>query len=191
MREKNSNATMVFLSLAVILSNMNRIPAVGIVVYTSSNQTAISSTLELLSTSGSVLVNQDGQVVILRGVDMNTYAYKYTMGRAHSLADYNQTANWGFNVVRLEVAWNFVEPVPGEYNETYLNMADRDLGWAQSNGIYLIIDLQQNCWSPYFTTCNLYAAGGVPSWAVSSFPNNDSGRAQAMISFWQGLGPNG
>jgi endoglycosylceramidase len=101
-------------------------------------------------------------------------------------------ASWGFNVVRLPIAWNFIEPEPGKYDETYfLRYVDRDVAWAKSLGMYIILDMHQYEWSPYFTYHDSWHTAGLPSWMVSAYPNTNTGQAQAKADFWNNLGPNG
>jgi aryl-phospho-beta-D-glucosidase BglC (GH1 family) len=113
----------------------------------------------------------------------------------HTEADYQQMSSWGFNVVRLPIAWNFIEPRPGQYDETlFSRYVDRDIAWAKKYGIYAIIDLHQYGWSPYFTYYDYWIDGnaaGVPSWGVSGYPNTSQGEAQAKADFWSNMGPNG
>ena len=145
--------------------------------------------LTLLSTDGTRIVNENGNVVILRGV--NFYGYEYGYWDSHKESDYAKIASWGFNVVRLPITWNFIEPKPGWYNDTYLaTTVDRDLAWAQKYLIYVIIDMHQIRWSSYFTFEGEDAAG-EPNWAVGEYPNSASGQHQATSDFWNGKGPNG
>lgn len=53
--------------------------------------------------------------------------------------DIEQLQEWGFNVVRLGVMWQGLEPVQGQYNETYLWLV-KDLVQALGKaGIYTIL----------------------------------------------------
>jgi endoglycosylceramidase len=183
------------LALAILYSSVMQPTQTNSTHYTTTTQTpiVISTFPQLLSTSGTRIIDGQGNVILLRGVDVDGYAYKYSWATgALQPTDFDRIASWGFNVIRLEIAWDYIEPSPGHYNDSYLqNTVDQNIEWAERAGVYIILDLHQNCWSSYFTTCNGAASDGLPPWAVSAYTNTDSGRSQAMVSFWEGLGPNG
>jgi len=142
-----------------------------------------------LTISGGRVVDSRGNAVILRGVNMYGYQSGYWWG--HQESDYALIASWGFNVVRLPIAWNYIEPTPGYYDDSYFsNYVDRDIGWAQRNSIYVILDMHQDGWSPHFTFPG-WQQNGLPAWAVSGYPDNQEGLTKARQDFWNGLGPNG
>jgi hypothetical protein len=144
-----------------------------------------------LHTSGRLIVDSDGNIVILRGANFMGYASeygaRYTPWYKHSEEDYKRMASWGFNVVRLPIAWHYIEPKEGFYNESYLSMVDRDIDWAKKYGIYIILDFHQDQWSPHF----VWWGSGVPIWAVGLYSPNSEGMGMAMRDFWLGKGPNG
>ena len=74
----------------------------------------------------------------------------------------------GFNVVRLSVPWAAVEPIEGQYNETYLEIITGIVDKAGSKyGIYTLIDFHQDAWNAKL------CGNGAPDWTVkdpSSFP---------------------
>ena len=47
------------------------------------------------------------------------------------------------NVIRLGVLWVGVEPVRGEYNETYLEVIKSIVDKCKSHGIYVLLDSHQ------------------------------------------------
>jgi endoglycosylceramidase len=143
-----------------------------------------------LRAEGRSIVDQAGDVALLRGA--NFYGYEYGFLDRHTESDYKRMASWGFNVVRLPVAWNFIEPQQGVYDERYLSYVDRDIKWAKKYGLYIILDMHQFGWSPYFTYFDpLGRTAGVPSWAVSTYADTAEGNARARADFWESLGPNG
>jgi endoglycosylceramidase len=146
-----------------------------------------------LSANGIWIVDGQGNTVVLRGVNFSGYEYGLWDGAfAHSDADYVRMASWGFDVVRLPIAWNMIETQPGKYDETYFtNHVDRDIAWAKQHGMYVIIDMHQYGWSPHFTYYDSWHTAGVPLWAVSGYPNTSEGEAHAKADFWNNLGPNG
>jgi len=147
-----------------------------------------------LRAEGRWIVDEQGNVVLLRGV--NFFGYEYGVWanvdyRTHSENDYRIIASWGFNVVRLPIAWNFIEPQQGKYDESYFSKyVDNDIAWAKKYNLYIILDMHNAYWSPHFTYYD-WPASGLPNWAVSGYPNDAAGQAQSMADFYTGLGPNG
>jgi endoglycosylceramidase len=67
--------------------------------------------------------------------------------------------SWGFNVIRLGIIWDGLEPEPGKYNEEYLLKIDEMIQWAGNNGLYIMLDMHQDLYSVEFSD-------GAPSWAT-------------------------
>ncbi|KAK3286242.1 hypothetical protein CYMTET_6190 [Cymbomonas tetramitiformis] len=70
----------------------------------------------------------------------------------------------GMNVIRLGVMWPGVEPVRGQYNETYLQIMTEIAAEAATYGIYTLADMHQDALSERF------CGEGIPRWA--SQPND-------------------
>ncbi|KAF9192094.1 hypothetical protein BGZ50_008824 [Haplosporangium sp. Z 11] len=64
------------------------------------------------------------------------------------------------NIIRLGVHWAGVEPVRGQYNQTYLDITHGIIKKLQDNNIYTLVDQHQDVLSPQ--TCG----HGVPLWFV-------------------------
>ncbi|KAF3924654.1 hypothetical protein AA313_de0204269 [Arthrobotrys entomopaga] len=64
------------------------------------------------------------------------------------------------NVVRLGVHWAGVEPVRGEYNQTYLDITHTIIKRLQDNGIYTLVDQHQDVWASQI------CGHGAPIWFV-------------------------
>ena len=62
--------------------------------------------------------------------------------------DFAQMRALGFDVVRLVLNWSQLEPTPGTYSATYLNRVVQVVGWARQQGIYVILDMHQDQYSP-------------------------------------------
>jgi endoglycosylceramidase len=67
--------------------------------------------------------------------------------------------SWGFNVIRLGIIWDGLEPEPGQYNEEYLLKIDEMIQWAAANDLYVFLDMHQDLYSVEFSD-------GAPSWAT-------------------------
>jgi len=156
-------------------SSSQNISSYGLVSY--------SSSMRWLRTDGKWIVDDEGNVVILRGA--NFMGYEFGFWDSHMEEDYAKMASWGFNVVRLPMAWSYIEPTPGVYNSSYFDYIDKDIKLAEKYGLYIILDLHQYKWSTYF------GGNGLPMWAVGSYENSEKGMGQAITDFWTGKGPNG
>ncbi len=134
-------------------------------------------TRSFLSTRGTSIVDSTGQVVTLRGVNYPGYAQKYP--KLHNSVAYNTLAGFEFNVVRLPISWGNLEPQPNTFNWTYLSAyVDQDIQWANSAGIYVILDMSQYNWAARF------GGDGAPDWVVENYAPNRTGMQQAVSNFW-------
>ncbi|KAK3813055.1 MAG: glycoside hydrolase superfamily [Benniella sp.] len=64
------------------------------------------------------------------------------------------------NIVRLGVHWAGVEPVRGQYNQTYLDVTQGIIKKLQDNGIYTLVDQHQDVWAAQL------CGHGAPLWFV-------------------------
>jgi hypothetical protein len=89
--------------------------------------------------------------------------------------DFAQMRSLGYNLVRLVLNWSQLEPTAGTYNTTYLNRIAQVVGWAQQQGIYVILDMHQDEYSRYIlpgkkplpSGCpSSGGSDGAPAWAV-------------------------
>jgi endoglycosylceramidase len=143
-----------------------------------------------LRTQGTWIADQLGNVLVLRGVQFDGYQSGHWDW--HGMKDYERIASWGFNVVRLPVAWDFIEPQPGKYDNSYFSKyVDRDVAWAKKYGLYIVLTMFQYGWSSHFKYYDQHVSCGVPSWSVSGYPDTADGEARAKADFYNGLGPNG
>ncbi len=67
--------------------------------------------------------------------------------------------SWGFNVIRLGIIWDGLEPEPGIYNEAYLSEIDEMIRWARNNDLFVMLDMHQDLYSVEFSD-------GAPPWAT-------------------------
>ena len=57
--------------------------------------------------------------------------------------DMDNLAKWGFNAVRLYIAWPGVNPAANTVNHTYLDIVEKIVNDLGSRGIYTILDAHQ------------------------------------------------
>ncbi|MGZ6779536.1 MAG: cellulase family glycosylhydrolase, partial [Mycobacterium sp.] len=95
---------------------------------------------------------------------------------------YQVIRDWGYNVIRVPISWNNLEPVAPvwsastsqyvhTWNQTYLNDLKSMVTKARANGLMVILDMHQDYWSPalhHITNWNGtqgYCEGvGMPRW---------------------------
>eukprot|EP01102_Stenamoeba_stenopodia_P003368 TRINITY_DN1333_c0_g1_i5.p1 TRINITY_DN1333_c0_g1~~TRINITY_DN1333_c0_g1_i5.p1 ORF type:complete len:544 (-),score=80.71 TRINITY_DN1333_c0_g1_i5:434-1996(-) len=75
-------------------------------------------------------------------------------------------SSWGFNSLRLGSMWAGVEPLQGQYNQTYLTVLKDIVNLCADYGIYVLLDAHQDVYSPKL------CGDGAPDWAVQ--PSNHS-----------------
>lgn len=103
------------------------------------------------------ILDADGREIFLRGT--NFMGLEYGGFDLHTPEDYAHIAEWGFNVVRIPIAWDFIEPEPGVYDTAYLtDIVEPAVGWAADNGLMVILDFHQWNW------CRPLGGNGMPDW---------------------------
>jgi endoglycosylceramidase len=93
---------------------------------------------------GTHFVTQYGDYVTFHGVDytgIEVYDLFSDNPSYQTPKDYEIIASWGFNLVRLPIGWNHLEPQPGVYNASYLNLVKDIVKEANSLGIYVVLDM--------------------------------------------------
>ena len=127
----------------------------------------------------------EGRVLMLRGVNYSGLEWGNFSTQPHGPqeSDFARIASWGFHVVRLPIAWAYLEPEPGKMDLSYLkNEVDRVIGFAQRHGIKVIIDMHQFNWSLCFTS-----GLGIPTWTCEGkYGTGAIGAMQAQSDFWTG-----
>ena len=72
---------------------------------------------------------------------------------------------WGFNILRLYMSWEGVEPSQKVYNDTYLAQVLKVVQIAAKYDIKVFLDAHQDVYSRFF------CGEGVPNWAVLKYSN--------------------
>ena len=122
-------------------------------------------------------------------------------------------AAFGFNSVRLPIAWAVLEPTPPtrlpdgrlshHYNMAYVRTVDQTISRFRAAGVAVILDMHQVYWSPAFKNIPIYGGahlcqgGGFPAWmyetsssksairtAMTSFFANDHDVQQGFVDAW-------
>ncbi len=95
-----------------------------------------SSSMEWISISGNSFVNEAGEILIFKGVNIRDPHNLEEEGH-WTMAHFQEAQNWGANVIRLPIhpaAWR----QRGE--DAYLELLDQAVEWAKKLGVYLILD---------------------------------------------------
>lgn len=144
-----------------------------------------------LTSDGSWIRDAKGRVVLLRGLNYSGLEFGRFIGNrlGPEKADFAQMASWGMNVVRLPVAWNYLEPAPGVFDRDHLGgQVDQVVRWAKIHRLKVVLELHQFNWSP--CTGGL----GMPAWTCEGqgYSQDLAGAWAAQHDFWAGaLAPTG
>ena len=114
---------------------------------------------KIISTQGSKFIDQQGRHTILHGINMVCKDKNKNYIGDYKEEDFITLKNWGFNVIRLGIFWDGVEPEPGNYDDVYLSRIDQIITLAGKHGLYIFLDMHQDL----FSCCY---ADGAPEWAT-------------------------
>jgi len=105
------------------------------------------------------LVDPDGMVRVLRGVNL-AGSHKFPPHLSDfGPADYQRIADLGFNVLRFLVTWAAIEPERGRYDDAYLAEVEKRIGWAEKAGLLVFVDMHQDLYGEGFA-----GGDGAPRW---------------------------
>lgn len=125
--------------------------------------TAPRTTVEPLGHSGRWLTDASGRVVILHGLNMVYKRAPFTPASAgFGAVAANALASNGFNVVRLGVLYQGVEPNPGVIDSAYLKSLAATVDQLASHGVYSLLDFHQDQMNQEF------GGEGFPKWSVET-----------------------
>ena len=123
--------------------------------------------MEKISTQGRIFVDSQGRQRLFNGVnlcDKGTDTPESPV-RVYNSPFYEDTiaelAKNGFNIVRLGMTWDAVEPEPGKYCEEYLDKVEKVADLCEKYGIYFYLDMHQDL---YYGEKGL-GGDGAPKWA--------------------------
>ena len=140
-----------------------------------------------MKTSGGWLFDDDGRVVLLRGVNFgaNSKVPRVPDGATHRLEGLFDAGNvsfvgrpcpldeadehfarlrrWGLRTLRLVVTWEALEHAgPGRYDDDYLDYLDALVGKAAAHGLSVFLDPHQDVWS------RSTGGDGAPAWTLEA-----------------------
>ncbi len=120
-----------------------------------------------LGTAGQWIVDMDGRVVILHGVNQVYKSPPFTPGgNGFGADDAAFLAANGFTSVRLGVYWSEIEPQPGVYDFAYLDSVRETIAALKAHGIVSVIDMHQDLYNQEI------GGHGAPDWATLFNPKD-------------------
>ena len=108
---------------------------------------------------GTRFINQEGKEILLQGIN---FVCK-EKDKGYIFPEYERVfkdfAANGFNLIRLGIFWDGVEPEPGKYDNEYLQKVSEVISKAEKTGLYVLLDMHQDLWSVKY-------GDGAPEWAT-------------------------
>jgi endoglycosylceramidase len=167
--------------------------AIGATILPSASASSTTPTLPSLNRAGPWIVDAQGRVTVLHGVNLvkkTAPYYPSTFGPR----DAAFLATEGFTVARIGFMWTAVEPEPGHYDDAYIEKIIGLNDLLARYGIRTLMDFHQDDWG----ASTIYG-DGAPAWAslghsadqdFQAFWNNQAGPGGvgiqvAFIAAWQ------
>ena len=120
-----------------------------------------------ISTFEKKFIDSEGRQRIFNGVNLcDKGGYEPGNPRRIYKLDFDENlisrlSEMGFNIVRLGLTWDAVEPEPRKYDEDYLDRVEKVADLCEKYGIYFYLDMHQDLYSGAPET----AGDGAPAWA--------------------------
>jgi endoglycosylceramidase len=127
---------------------------------------------EFVYTHGLNFKDPYGRDLILHGINVVNKDPKSNYVGHITPEEMTSFKSWGFNVIRLGIIWDGLEPEPGKYNEAYLSQMDEMIQWASENDLYIVLDMHQDLYSVKFSD-------GASEWATI-----DEGKPHYTGAIW-------
>lgn len=123
------------------------------------NQDGSESSNPFIHVDGRVFRDAMNREIILNGINLivKDPARGYTC--AIPEADFIKVKEWGFNMIRLGIIWDGLEPEPGVYNEELFQCIDDRIRLASEQGLFVMLDMHQDLYSVKYSD-------GAPEWAT-------------------------
>ncbi len=134
--------------------------------------------MEKILTQGLRFVDESGRARILCGMNiddklLNSEGFRYRLDEEF----FQKYRAFGFDLIRLAVTWQNLEPVMGQYNEQYLQSLDQIFALAAQYGVYILLDMHQDIYS---NNDGKSVGDGAPSWAAIT----DGAKPRMPIFVW-------
>jgi endoglycosylceramidase len=81
----------------------------------------------------------------------------------------NEAKLTGASVVRMTIFWDLIEPVEGQYNDSYLADVAQRVAMYKKADIQVVLDMHQDLYGPYIQNPNGDGSvNGAPKWATQT-----------------------
>jgi endoglycosylceramidase len=113
------------------------------------------------------IADERNREILLRGINSNAlvqYPDYFQQTVPMHRSDLEEMAALGFNFLRLPINWSLLAPSPGAISKEYLKRIGRIVGWAQDEGIRVLIDFHQDRYNRNLRPGD--EADGAPDWAT-------------------------
>lgn len=120
-----------------------------------------------ITTSGQKFIDSEGRQRIFNGMNFcDKGYYDPESPRKIYTVDFNEDlikniSEMGFNIIRLGLTWDAVEPEPRKYDEEYLDKIQKVADLCAKYGVYFYLDMHQDLYGGTIDT----PADGAPAWA--------------------------
>jgi endoglycosylceramidase len=104
-------------------------------------------------------VDREGRLVCLRGVNVAGNAKLPPFIPFEDPSWFDLLSSWGFDMIRLTVFWEAIEPEVGVYDRAYLEKVEFLVREAAKRRIYVLVDMHQDLYSRFL------GGDGAPYWA--------------------------
>ena len=126
-----------------------------------------------------------GRLVFFRGINVASNAKLPPFLPFRDPKWWDLLSSWGYNMVRLTIFWEAIEPEPGVYDQKYLSNVKELVNEASKRDIYVVLDMHQDEYSRWLH------GDGAPYWALPSdvdpyFNTGISGRFWFLAYFLSG-----
>ncbi len=134
--------------------------------------------MEKIISSKMRFVDSQGRTRILNGMNIDDKLRDQTEFR-YKLDEefFKKYRARGFDIIRLAITWQNLEPQMEQYNESYLKSIDKIFELAEKYGVYILLDMHQDLYSG---NGGKSVGDGAPEWAVIT----DGAKPRMPIFVW-------
>lgn len=118
--------------------------------------------MDRITVDGKRFVDEYGRHRIFNGINYtDKIPTKYCILHDKDFNEFHvkKLSECGFNVIRLGVTWEGIEPEPGKYNEEYIDKIVHFMDMCNKYGVHVFIDMHQDLYGP------VGGSDGAPQWA--------------------------
>ena len=130
--------------------------------------------IEQLRTRSRSIIDGNGKIILIRG--LNYLEVTNIIQRLPNTSELEQIKGWGFNLIRLPIYWENLEPIESEVNQTFIERyIDPVVGWCQDNEMYILLDMHQWHTSSHFIYEPEKESRGIgfPPWLCEGYDSED------------------